>query len=252
MKLSLSGRLLDGAPPMSTVDFIHLAARAGYDQVELRPHQVPFDLAPEPLAAICDALRQTGLGVSMLVIGAAADVEKWLPVARALGTARLRVSGSPDDIRDACTRLPDGMCLVYQMHSASPFEDIRSAAAALADYPDPRFGLMPEPSNLLFAGETWSPDCFDPLRGRILGCNAQSIVMDPDAEASVGMNDGRKIHYRRVNWPDNHRVRLDAFIAALRQVGYDDFINFIDPAMPGRDSEEYAAETAAYARTIVE
>ena len=252
MKLSLSGRLLEGAPPMSTVEFIRMAARAGYDLVELRLHQVPCDVAAEPLAAVRKALAETGLGVSMLVIGAANGVAKWLPVAEALGTELLRVNGTVAEIEAACGQLRGGMRLVSQMHTASPYEDIPSAAAYLAQLPDARFGLMPEPSNLLFAGATWSPELFAPLRGRILGCNAQSIVMAPDAEASVKMNDGRTVHYQRVNWPDNAVIRLGTFVAALRQAGYDGFINFIDPAMPGRDLREYAAETARFARAVIQ
>jgi sugar phosphate isomerase/epimerase len=251
MKLSLSGRLLEGAAPLPTVEFIKLAAAAGYDLVELRLHQVPNDPAAPALAEIRQALAETGLGVSMLVIGAPTGVAQWQPIAEALGTTRLRVHGSAADILAACGQLRGAMRLVSQMHTASPYEDIRSAAAFLAQVPDPRFGLMPEPANLLFAGETWRADLFAPLRGRILGCNAQSIVMADSGATTVKMNDGRVIPYQRVNWPDNQAVRLPEFAAALRQAGYDDFINFIDPAMPGRDLREYATETARYARAAL-
>ncbi len=110
---------------------------------------------------------------------------------------------------------------------------------------------MPEPANLLFAGETWSDDLFLPLKGRIYGCNAQSIALDPESDTSVPMNDGRKVPYSRRPWADNAELGFSAFLSALRAVGYDDFINFIDPSLPGTSVRDLAAGTAAYARKCV-
>ena len=51
MKLSLSGRILQGGGPMmSTPDFIHLARDTGFHLVELRPDQAPLDATDADLA----------------------------------------------------------------------------------------------------------------------------------------------------------------------------------------------------------
>jgi len=71
MKLSLSGRILQGgAPEMSTADFVRLAKDTGFDLVELRPNQVPVDSTDTDLTSLRRVLDETGIGVSMIVIGA--------------------------------------------------------------------------------------------------------------------------------------------------------------------------------------
>ncbi|MBT4499931.1 MAG: hypothetical protein HOC74_19540 [Gemmatimonadetes bacterium] len=249
MKLSLSGRILQGgAPEISTTEFIHLARETGFDMVELRPDQAPVDSSDADLAAIRQVLDDAGIGASMIVIGGIAEVASWVRVARALGTTHLRASGTVEDLCAAADSLPEDLRLVSQMHSQSPFENVALAAETLAQIADTRFGVMPEPANLLFAGEKWTPDLFAPLKGRIYGCNAQSIGLDPSSDTKVGMNDGRQVPYSRLDWAANTELDFPGFIAALRASGYDGFINFIDPFQPGRTVRDLAASTAVYAR----
>ena len=110
---------------------------------------------------------------------------------------------------------------------------------------------MPEPANLLFAGESWSGDLLKPLAGRIYGCNAQSIALDPSSDTSVPMNDGSTVPYSRLDWPANTALDFPGFVAALQAAGYDDFINFIDPFHPDMSLQELAASTADYARQVL-
>ena len=249
MKLSLSGRILQGgAPEMTTTEFIHLARDTGFDMVELRPDQVPVDSSDGDLDAMRQVLDSAGIGVSMIVVGGIAEVASWVRVARALGTTHLRASGSVEELCAAAGSLPGDMRLVSQMHSQSPFENVAQAAETLARIPDTRFGVMPEPANLLFAGEKWAPDLLAPLKGRIYGCNAQSIGLDPSSDTKVGMNDGRQVPYSRLDWAANAELDFPGFIASLQAVGYDGFINFIDPFHPGRTVQDLAASAAAYAR----
>jgi hypothetical protein len=140
-------RILQGAEPMTTAEFIPLARDTGSDLVELRPDQVSPDSSDADVAELRQALDSTGIGVSMLVIGGSAPVDSWVPVARALGTINLRASGTVDELHDAAQSLPPDMRLVCQMHSGSGFENIILAAQSLARMPCDRFGLMPEPAN---------------------------------------------------------------------------------------------------------
>lgn len=248
MKLSLSGRILQGGPEMTTPEFIRLASDTGFDLVELRANQVPLESTDAELAELRQILDDCGVGVSMLVVGNADDAVSWVDVARALGATNLRANGTVDTLATAAEALPDDMRLVFQMHSGSPFENVSDAVESLAKISSDRFGLMPEPANLLFAGETWHNDLFAPLKGRIFGCNAQSIALDEDSESAVKMNDGREVPYSRCAWPENDALGFPAFISALRAVGYDDFINFIDPFQPGMSAHDLASSTASYAR----
>lgn len=251
MKLSLSARILQGAPAMSTVEFINLARETGFDMVELRADQLSCDSPPETVDQVRGALNAAGISVSMLVVGGSADVLSWVPVARAVGATNLRANGTADELNAAAEALPDDLRIVCQMHSGSAFENVADATAALAGMPCGRFGLMPEPANLLFAGDRWSTDLFAPLADRILGCNAQSIALDAASNAEVVMNDGRRVPYSRSDWPANTALDFPGFISALQATGYDDFINFIDPFHPDMSVHELAASTAAYAREVL-
>lgn len=251
MKLSLSGRVLQGGPEMSTPDFIHLARDTGFDLVELRANQVPLDTAESDLSDLRRVLDDSGIGVSMLVVGDAGQASSWAGVARALGATALRVSGAVEAFDAAADALPGDLRLVFQMHSGSAFEDVSMAADTLSRIPSARFGVMPEPANLLFAGATWSHDLFAPLQGRIFGCNAQSIALDPDSADAVPMNDGSRVPYSRCPWTENTALGFPAFVAALRAVGYDDFINFIDPFHPDMSVHDLAQSTASYARQVL-
>ncbi|MFT5369453.1 MAG: sugar phosphate isomerase/epimerase [Candidatus Latescibacterota bacterium] len=251
MKLSLSGRILQNASEMTTPDFIRLARDTGFDLVELRANQVPLESTESELAELRQVLDDTGIGVSMLVVGNADQAASWVVVARALGVTNLRANGTVETLASAAESLPDDLRLVFQMHSGSPFENVAAAVNSLAQIPSDRFGLMPEPANLLFAGETWRDDLFAPLKGRIYGCNAQSIALDEESDATVKMNDGRQVPYSRCAWPDNEALGFPAFIAALRAVGYHDFINFIDPSQPGMSVYDLAKSTADHARQCV-
>lgn len=251
MKLSLSGRIVTGAPPMSTTQFIHLARDTGFDLVELRPEQIPVDGSEADLADLRRVLEAAGIGVSMIVTNGSIEMADWVRMARALGTVNLRVNGTVDELSAAAEGLPGDLRLVCQMHSGSDFENVRLAAESLARIPSQRFGVMPEPANLLFAGERWSDDLLAPLAGRIYGCNAQSIALDPDSDASVPMNDGSKVPYSRLDWAANTALDLPGFVTSLKAVGYDGFINFIDPFHPEMTVEELARSTARYARQVV-
>ena len=236
---------------MTTPDFIRLARDTGFDMVELRATQVPLDSTDAELVELRRVLDDSGIGVSMIVVGDADQAALWVGVTRALGATCLRVSGTVETLSAAAESLPADLRLVFQMHSGSPFENVTLAAESLARIPSNRFGVMPEPANLLFAGETWADDLFAPLKGRIYGCNAQSIALDPESDAEVAMNDGQRVPYSRCAWPDNAALGFPAFVAALRAVGYDGFINFIDPYHPDMSVHDLAASTAAYARQCV-
>ena len=251
MKLSLSGRILQGAPEMTTPDFIGLARDTGFDLVELRAKQVPLESSDAELVALRKILDDAQIGVSMIVIGNADQAMSWVRVARALGATNLRANGTVDTLSAAAESLPDDLRLVFQMHSGSSFENVAHAVDSLGKIPSTQFGLMPEPANLLFAGETWHDELFVPLKGRIYGCNAQSIALDEKSDTAVKMNDGRKVPFSRCAWPDNKALGFADFISALRAVGYDDFINFIDPSQPGMSVYDLAKSTADYARQSV-
>ena len=86
---------------MTTPDFIRLARDTGFDMVELRANQVPLESTDAELAELRRVLDDSGVGVSMIVVGGADQAAEWAGVARALGTSSLRVSGTVEDFAAA-------------------------------------------------------------------------------------------------------------------------------------------------------
>jgi len=258
MKLSLSGRLVEsGGKALLPADrFIRLAKAAGYDAVDLRATQLSPQTSEADLDTFRTALDETGLAVfegqhrGGLEDGAA-FVQLAELVAR-LGGQAVRVGGDlPALKRAAQLAAPAGVRVVYQMHTGGPFETVASAAAAVAEIDEPNFGVMPEPSNLLLAGQPFAEEMFEPLAGRILGVHVQTIEVHPEAEGSLKLADGTEVCYRRVPYAENRQVDFATFFAALRRVGFDGYVNELEPC-PGPDTlEETVTQAARFLRPLL-
>jgi len=259
MKLSLSGRLVEagGGTILGTGEFVDLAARCGYDAVDLRATQ----LAPETPAAEVDALRAAlascGVGVfeGQWHGGASQRSEAFSAVAALLaelGAEAVRVGGDLPALKQlARAAARHGLRAVYQMHTGGAFQTIRSAAEAIAEIDEPNFGVLPEPANLLLAGEAFAEDMFEPLAGHVFGVHVQTLEARPDAPDAVRLADGTDVHYARVPYAENRQIDFVTFFAALRRAGFDGCVNELEPC-PGPDAlEETVREAAAFLRPLV-
>ncbi len=112
-------------------------------------------------------------------------------------------------------------------------------------------GRIVEPGNLVLAGEPFSEDMLLPLRGRLVGCNFQSIETGR-GENTLKLADGRQVRYTRVPAAANSQLPLRCFLRALAAVGYDDFLNVIEPASTIEEARRTAAETVQALRAALD
>ena len=224
MRLSLSGRLVEsgGGTIIAVREFLDLAGACGYDAVDLRATQ----LGPETAEAELDALRK-GLAENELAVfeGAyrgtldgegAGAFSRFAGLIADVGGEGIRCGGDLATLKRAAQiAAPHGVRVLYQMHTGGPFETIASAAEAVAEVGEANFGVMPEPANLLLAGQTFAEEMFEPLRGHIFGVHVQTIEVRPDAESSLRLADGTEVKYGRVTYEANTQIDFATFFAAL-------------------------------------
>ena len=262
MKLSLSGRLVEKSgtqTAMPVVDFVRLAARCGYDAVDLRGSQVSPETPEAVLAELKSALRSESIvvfaGQYHGKLADAAEEERFAGFAAKLadlGAFSIRMGAPPPVLRRAAQLVaPLGLRVHYQMHTNSPFETIAGAAGVLAEINEPNFGLVPEPANLSLSGLPFSRDMFAPLQGGIVGVHVQTLIVCPDGANALKLCDGREVRYTRVPYAENHHTPFAVFFDALRQVGFDGYVNELEPMPAEGELENVVREAAAFLRPLL-
>ena len=260
MKLSLSGRLVESGSEtlMPVQDFLQLAARTGYDAVDLRRTQLSPTNTVDEVGAIRAGLADTGLAVfetayaGSLDGAGAAEFAAFAKRVAGLGGEAIRMGGDLATLKRAAQlSAPHGVRVVYQMHTNGSFETVAMAAQSLAEIDEPNFGIMPEPSNLLMAGEAFEEDMFAPLAGRIFGVHVQTLEVSPDAENALKLCDGTEVRYQRVPYAENHQIDFAMFFAALRNVGFDGFVNELEPCQPLDQLEDTVTAASTFLRPFL-
>jgi len=238
MKLYLSGRILETFDPRPGLEeFVSLAKETGYDGVGLRQWHIPQ--GREEIDNLKRLLDDAGMDVCSIRTTPEL-LQQAIEAARALGVKVLRMW---DGYVEAAPSLDAGMRVGPQMHTGGEFENVSMAARTLAKIESSKVGVIPEPANLMLAGETWSEGLFAPLAGRIIGCNIQSIAVG-QGEGSLTMSDGRTVNYERIPFSENDQADLPGFFSALRAVGYDHYVQMIDVVPENESLKEFAAECA--------
>lgn len=259
MKLSLSGRLVEinaRESAMPVPEFIELASRCGYDAVDLRGSQLNPQTPEADIRNIENALKKLGIKVfAGQYNGGLADAnqeEAFVCFAKklaGLGAISIRMGAEPAILKRACKLVaPLGLKIHYQMHTNSPFETISGAAEVVKSIAEQNFGLAPEPANLALAGLPFNDDMFEPLRGGIAGIHIQTLIVCPDGINALKLNDGTEVRYTRVPYKDNTGIPFKVFFDALRKVGFDGYINELEPRPADGDSESLAKEASDFLR----
>ena len=254
MKLSLSGRLVETAEGtiVSVGEFVELAARCGYDAVDLRFSQLPPD-APEAVwGALRAALSASGLAVFQAAWAGgleAPDAERtfsgFAGRLAGLGAEGVRMSGDAPTLKLAARlAAPHGLRVHYQMHTDGPFETVAAALRTVEEIGEPNFAVVPEPANLMMAREAFGADMLAPLAGHIGGAHVQTVEVRPDAPDALRLADGTEVRYARVPYDENRQIDFATFFAALRRAGFDGFVNELEPC-PGLDALEDTVRRAA-------
>lgn len=257
MKLSLSGRTVEIGgleTAMPVVDFIEMAARCGYDAVDLRWSQLRADTPAHEVSAIAETLDRLGLdlfcGQYNGPLDSPEDERAFLDFAgtlKGLGAHGVRMFHEPAVLKRAARLVaPLGLWVQYQMHTDSPFETIEGGASVVASIGEPNFGLVPEPANFALAGLEFSQNMLEPLKGAIVGVHVQTLTVSPTGEKSLRLSDGRKVRYTRVPYAENSCIPFDVFFGALLNVGFDGYVNELEPRPADGGSEAMAREAASF------
>ena len=257
MKFSLSGRFVEmggGKLALANTEFIALARRAGYDGVDIRASQLSEDSPPKALEDVMGALKATGLEVAILGMKGTGDnglasMPKVIELARTLGCKLLRVGGDVEFMKKAADlAAPHGIRLGYQMHTGGDFETFDVAAQTLARIGRANFGVITEPANHFMAGDPFTADNFRKVASHIFASNIQSLIVLPPAEApsKLKLRSGKEIGYKRVAIQQNPAMNVPGYFAALRAVGFDGWVNMLEPVPEEKDVEKFAKEYLVY------
>lgn len=258
MKICLSARMVEQSTPrMPLPDFLRLAGECGYDGVGLRAWQIPDQPAQDKLEYLAVQVADSDLEVCSITTD-----REHLPTAAALahslGTRVLQVGEDAGTLATLqawlathLDQLDANMRIGPQMHTGGVYEQIGSAARELATVADARIGVIVEPANLMLAGvRSWEKEIWQPIAGRIVGCNIQSVEVGKGTSKS-NLRDGSPVFYRRAPFDENRQANWPGFFASLRASGYDGFVNVIEPARENMPVADLARLCAAYLRQII-
>ena len=261
MKFSLSGRFVEmggGKLALPNAEFIAMARRAGYDGVDLRASQLSEDSPPRALEDVVGALKATGIEVAILGMKDSgekglASMPKVIELARELGCKLLRVGGDVEFMKKAAdVAAPHGIKLGCQMHTGGDFETFDLARQTLARIGRRNFGVITEPANHFMAGDAFTADNLRKVASHLFASNIQSLIVLPPAEAPsrLKLRSGREIGYKRMPIQQNAAMNVPGYFAALRAVGFDGWVNMLEPAPEEKDIEKFAREYLVYLRKV--
>ncbi len=262
MKLSLSGRIveLDGkTSAISVIEFLEMAARCGYEAVDLRASQVKPTTTSDELQEIKASLARLKLDVFAGQfngpLATAEDEQGFVAFAKSLknlGAHGIRMAADVAVLKRASQLVATlGLRIQYQMHTNSPFETIVGGAEVVAQIGEPNFGLVPEPANFALAGLKFTENMLEPLRGAIAGVHVQTLTVCPGGVKTLKLKDGRSVSYTRVPYAENDCIPFGTFFNALRNVGFDGYVNELEPRPTDGRSEEMALEAAKFLKRFV-
>jgi len=266
LEISLSGRVVesDKAGFQDGVEFVQLAARCGYDSVNLRARQITLATPDPDYHRLRQALADAQLGVSMINTPIPATPDERDPFERLcrraaeMGCDILRVNFGPDTIdagRAACDiAAPHDVRLVMQMHTNSVNETFQMAADWTARVDRPNFGVNAEPANHLMIGDTFAPAGLRKLGDRLFIVSLQSLIVVPEPGEGINklkLTTGEEVCYKRVPIQSNPQIDVAAVAAALRDVGFDGTLNMLEPYPDGEDLETFCRDYANHLRANI-
>lgn len=257
MKLSLSARLIEVTKEKFALDvgeFLDLAKRTGYEGVHLRDGQIDPLLREGRFDEVEAFYKQNGLGCSMIwgrIDSRSFDrdlIEKKMAFLRRVDLNDLMI-GYPTDmdlIRTWCDlAAAQGIGLVIACHVNSLFEDISRAMDFVKQVDRPNLGLNIDPLNIYLAEQDYGLKTLEKIKDHLRVVNVQGGVLD-----SEGDQVARRYYkettpsFRRVPICEEDAMDIRQFISDLKAVGYQGYINVLEPYYEDRDLSRIASETA--------
>jgi sugar phosphate isomerase/epimerase len=250
MKLSLSARIIEearGKFQMSLVAFLDFAKEIGYQGVELRQGQYSAETAPDEADRMKRRLEERNLRCAFI---RASNVEErsgletfklYLSIARVLkvDVVRFRATETLWAKRAADLAAERGLRLASQIHTRTRFETVDMALESLKEIERENFGVIFEPANLILAGEDYGPEAIQRLGDKIFAVSVQNIkpVNQPQGEHIIEYK-GRS--FARCLIGDPEGVDFSSLFQGLKAIGYQGFVNVLEPKSHLMDNLELA------------
>ncbi|MCC6443224.1 MAG: sugar phosphate isomerase/epimerase [Armatimonadetes bacterium] len=249
MRLSLSGRIIEveyRSTEMTVPDFLRMAARNGYEAVELRATQLPEGTTPDEASRFLQEAGALGLAVSCCAPpgltgdGAGlARLAKFAPLARILKCNTLKIWVNDIAwIQAACDLAqPLGLSLIAQTHTDGPFETVETALASLRRIARPNFGLQYDAANFYEKEEPYGELAVKALGGYIRQLSVQNLRLARPGEADSWEYAGRR--YVRALPGEAEGIDFPSVFRGLKAIGFDGFATLNEPRPARVETEEF-------------
>ena len=257
MRFSISGFLFEDNYTSQSLDleeFCAVAARLGYDGVELRRTQIAPTATHERRAEVLGAVKASGLSVTCLTArgipsaGPAREraLESYLRLCTDLDCPLLKVSGEPEWMRSAAERAACcGVHLAVNNHAGTPLETLVGTVRYFREIDHPNVGLLYDSYHLFAMGEDYV-GAVEVLVERIRNVLVHSVrPARSEAEGAASLRVGEHRFVRCMPYDDGAQ-NWPAVFRALRRVGYDGLVTVIESGWPAGRREEVARGNLQY------
>ena len=249
MKIALSGRIFETKNGLekSIDEFINIASEIGYEGVELRNSQIG-NLSIDEIKKVKEIIDKYNMNVSFITCledgkNYWEGFKKTLEKAIELKTGLIRIIVEDIGlIKKSCQFLLDNKIeikIFEQMHTGTIFEKIEDAINVCKEVGFPNFGLSAEPGNFVLSGQEYSEENLNKIYPYLINVQFQNIRKAKDNEK------GEIIEYKGERFirclPDDpDGIDFLNFIKTLKKIGYNGWVNIIEPKQDGIDSIEIA------------
>jgi len=247
MKIALSGRIYETEKGVekSIDEFIKIVSDIGYDGVELRHSQIG-SLPVEEIKKTKEILDKYGIEVSFITCleegkNYFEEFKKVVEKAIILKAGLIRIIVEDISlIRKSCQFLIENKIPVKvfeQMHTGTIFEKIDDAINVFKEVNFPNFGLSVEPGNFVLSEQDYSEENLRKIYPYLINVQFQNI--------KKGEKGGEIIEYKGKKFvrclpDDSEGINFKSFLITLKKIGFDGWVNIIEPKQNGIDSKELA------------
>ncbi len=264
MKLSLSGRLIEMTKQsyaMTVEEFLQLTVRAGYQGVHLRDGQIDHLMREERFDELEALYTDHGLGCSMLwgrLDSASFDADltkKKLAFLPRVGLDQLMI-GYPTDIeliREWCDLAArQEISLVIACHFNSMFEDILRARDFIRRVDRPNLGLNVDPLNIHMAEQDYGLATLEQVKNLLRIVNVQGGVLHQGDQTIHRYYRKTTPTFRRVYLYEEDHLDIPQFVSNLKTIGYEGYVNVLEPYSKDHDLARVAADTAGLLQAYID
>lgn len=264
MKLSLSGRLIEVTKQsyaLEVVEFLELAKNAGYQGVHLRDGQIDHLFKEERYDELEALYGNHGLEPSMIwgrLDSGSFDgdlIQKKMAFLQRVELDHL-IIGYPTDmdlIREWCDlALRQGVGLVIACHVNSLFEDISRAGEFVREVGRPNLGLNVDPLNIYMAEQDYGLGTLEKVKDLLRVVNVQGGVLGQGDQVAHRYYKKTTPSFRRVYLCDEDHLGIPRFVSDLKAIGYEGYINVLEPYSEDCDLVQVASDTARLLKGYIE